>query len=252
MSTAVGRATRRTDRTGEVRAALGTVLDPELDQPITELGFVSAVSSADGRVSVRLRLPTYFCAPNFAWLMVADAHRALTALDWTEHVEVVLDDHFAADEINAGVARGDGFDEAFPALADTQRLDALREVFLRKGMVAAQGRIGRRLLARGWTVSQLADAKLGDLPEREGLPLLRRRRRLDLPSGTGAPVFLAEDGRPLPVSDIERHLRLARTTEVGIDANAEMCKGLLAVRYGPGEREPGEPASVDPAGEEGA
>ncbi|MEW2544618.1 iron-sulfur cluster assembly protein [Streptomyces sp. NPDC047002] len=219
-------------RSRQATEALAAVLDPELDRPITDLGFVHGVTVDGGRVSARLRLPTYFCAPNFAWLMVDDARRALAGLAWADSVEVVLEDHFASDEINAGVACGTGFDEAFPALADAERLDGLREVFLRKGMIASQGRIGRRLLAHGWTPQQLADAKLGDLPERVGLPLLRRRRALGLPSSTGAPAFVDDSGRAVPASGIERHLTLARTTEVGIDANSEMCKGLLAVRYG--------------------
>ncbi|MGQ4511464.1 iron-sulfur cluster assembly protein [Streptomyces sp. DW26H14] len=237
--TAAGRAAARSR---QVTAALATVLDPELDRPITELGFVHRVSVAGGRITARLRLPTYFCAPNFAWLMVDDARRALKALDWAAEVEVELEDHFASDEINAGVARGDGFDDAFPALADTDRLDDLRTVFLRKGMIASQGRIGRRLLDHGWTVQQLADARLGDLPERVGLPLLRRRRALGLPCSTGAPAFVDEAGRAVPASGIERHLTLARTTGVGIDANSEMCKGLFAVRYG---EQPAEHADGD-------
>jgi len=41
-------------------AALATVRDPELDEPITALGFVaSCVVSPEGRAEVRLRLPTY-------------------------------------------------------------------------------------------------------------------------------------------------------------------------------------------------
>ena len=60
-----------------VLAALDVVRDPELDEPITALGFVASctVSGAPGEyvAAVRLRLPTYFCAPNFAFLMVADA-----------------------------------------------------------------------------------------------------------------------------------------------------------------------------------
>ena len=44
--------------------ALGTVYDPELDEPITTLGFVgSCVVSEAGDVDVRLRLPTPQCAP---------------------------------------------------------------------------------------------------------------------------------------------------------------------------------------------
>ena len=65
---------------GAVYAALGTVRDPELDEPITTLGFVASCTvSAEGQAQVRLRLPTYFCAPNFAFLMVADAYDAVTA-----------------------------------------------------------------------------------------------------------------------------------------------------------------------------
>ena len=61
-----------------VRAALDTVRDPELDTSIVELGFVSACSvDDDGTARVRLRLPTFFCAPNFAFLMVADAYDAV-------------------------------------------------------------------------------------------------------------------------------------------------------------------------------
>ena len=39
--------------------ALGTVVDPELDQPVTELGFVSEAAVVAGHARVRLRLPTW-------------------------------------------------------------------------------------------------------------------------------------------------------------------------------------------------
>ena len=64
-----------------VLEALGTVYDPELDEPITSLRFVSSCDvSAGGDVEVRLRLPTPQCAPNFAYLMVADARDAVRRL----------------------------------------------------------------------------------------------------------------------------------------------------------------------------
>ena len=94
--------------------ALGTVVDPELDQPITDLGFVSEAVVVDGHARVRLRLPTYFCAPNFAYLMVADAYDAVRALPAVTSVDVQLEDHFAAAEINAGVAASAGFAGSFP------------------------------------------------------------------------------------------------------------------------------------------
>src|SRR5437764_12701376 len=82
-------------------AALATVRDPELDEPITSLGFVSSCTvSAAGDTTVRLRLPTYFCAPNFAFLMVADAYDALAATEGVRAVDVALEDHFASAAIN--------------------------------------------------------------------------------------------------------------------------------------------------------
>ena len=97
-----------------VIAALATVRDPELDQPVTTLGFVASCTvSAEGRAQVRLRLPTYFCAPNFAFLMVADAYDAVTAVPGVTGAEVVLEDHFASDAINQGVAAQAGFVRSF-------------------------------------------------------------------------------------------------------------------------------------------
>src|ERR1700691_2313615 len=87
------------------RAPLTTVRDPELDEPITTLGFVaSCVVSCEGRAVVRLRLPTYFCAPHFAYLMVADAYDAVSAVPGVRQARIVLEDHFASDVINGGGA----------------------------------------------------------------------------------------------------------------------------------------------------
>jgi metal-sulfur cluster biosynthetic enzyme len=94
----------------QVLAALHTVRDPELDEPVTSLGFVASCTvSCSGVVHVHLRLPTYFCAPNFAFLMVADAYDAVSAVPGVRSVVVELDDHFASDTINSGVAARAGF-----------------------------------------------------------------------------------------------------------------------------------------------
>ena len=83
-------------RRDTVWQALGTVLDPELDEPITALDFVASCTvSGDGVASVHLRLPTFFCAPNFSFLMVADAHDAVSAVEGVTRADVVLDDHHA-------------------------------------------------------------------------------------------------------------------------------------------------------------
>ena len=110
-----------------VWAALATVLDPELDEPITELDFVETCTvSPDGVASVVLRLPTFFCAPNFSWLMVADAYDAVSAVPGVTRADVKLADHHAAAEINGGVAAQAGFVEAFSGQAVAE-LDELRK-----------------------------------------------------------------------------------------------------------------------------
>ena len=127
----------------QILAALASVRDPELDEPVTDLGFVSScVVSAAGDVQVRLRLPTYFCAPNFAFLMVADAYDAVSQVAGVRHAEVILDDHFAADAINAGVAARSGFVQAFGELA-ADELDDLRTDFVRKAVLAGTDRVCR-------------------------------------------------------------------------------------------------------------
>ena len=67
---------------------------------------------------MHLRLPTYFCAPNFAFLMVADAYEAVSAVPGVRRAVIVLDDHFASDAINGGVAARAGFVESFGGLAN--------------------------------------------------------------------------------------------------------------------------------------
>lgn len=215
-----------------VWAALGTVRDPELDEPITDLRFVSSCTvSAAGVAAVRLRLPTFFCAPNFAWLMVADAHDAVTAVPGINRAEIVLDDHFAAATINDGVAARAGFVAAFPGQAQSE-LDELRAVFLRKAALAGQDRIARPLVDTGATPQQLAATRLGDLPPSPDLDRLRQRRAAaGLPHGPHDPLLLHPDGAPVTAAQIPLHLRRARLTRVGIEANGHTCRDLLATRY---------------------
>ncbi len=108
-------------RDAEAMTALSAVVDPELDEPITDLGFVhSLVVSPSGNVKVNLRLPTSFCAPNFAYLMASDAKDVLNELDWTRHVVVELDDHHDSGIINAGLAGDAGYRGTFGHEAGTR------------------------------------------------------------------------------------------------------------------------------------
>jgi metal-sulfur cluster biosynthetic enzyme len=226
-----------------VLAALEAVRDPELDEPITTLGFVSSCAvSADGDAQVRLRLPTYFCAPNFAFLMVADAYDAVSALPGVRTTEVVLEDHFASDAINGGVAARAGFARSFDGEAAGE-LHQLRADFLRKAVMAGTDLVCRPLAAAGTGPPELAALTLGQAPPSASLERLRQRRaELGLPAGDDAPLLIdPATGATLEADAVPLHLRRAHTTRVSIEANAGNCRGRLRHRDGTsgrGEEEP--------------
>ena len=90
------------DQRERVLDALAEVYDPELDEPITELGFVTSCEvSRRRRRRNRPAAPTPQCAPNFAYLMAADARSAVRRLPEVREVTVRLDDHYTGEEINA-------------------------------------------------------------------------------------------------------------------------------------------------------
>ncbi|MFC5996157.1 iron-sulfur cluster assembly protein [Pseudonocardia hispaniensis] len=215
-----------------VWAALETVLDPELDEPITALDFVeSCTVSDDGVARVRLRLPTFFCAPNFSFLMVADAYDAVSAVEGVSRTEVTLADHHAADEINDGVAAHAGFVGSFAGEAVAE-LDELRRTFLTKAAVAGQDRVARPLVDAGVGPDELAAMTLGDAPDSVDKRRLRERReRLGLPHGDDAPLLMHPDGSRVTSAQVPLHLRRARLQRIGIETNGEYCKSLLAARY---------------------
>jgi metal-sulfur cluster biosynthetic enzyme len=217
---------------GEVLGALSGVRDPELDEPLTDLGFVQAVIIDGDSVAVRLRLPTYFCAPNFAFLMVDDARAALLGIDGVRAVDVELGDHFASDEINHAVREERGFGGAFPDESEGG-LESLRVLFQRKAFGASQGRLCSELLAAGHELPELASMGLADLPagaDRDRCVQLRRA--LGLPAAEDSPAFLLPDGRSLDGAGLDRYLRIWRLIRVSLEGNAGLCRSLLGTRYG--------------------
>jgi metal-sulfur cluster biosynthetic enzyme len=224
---------RRPGLASTALAALATVRDPELDEPITTLGFVaSCVVSDEGRAVVRLRLPTYFCAPNFAFLMVADSHDAVAAVPGVRSAEVVLEDHFASDAINTGVAAQAGFVASFDGEAVAE-LGDLRAQFLRKAIMAGTDQVCRPLVAAGATPSDLVNLTLGAVPASPELIRLRQRRaELGLPDRDDAPLLLdPATGERIPEANVPLHLRRARVTRAGIEANTSICSGMFKARY---------------------
>jgi len=233
------RPTERDDAAvvGRVWEALRTVRDPELDNDVVSLDFVASLEVDENRVAhVRLRLPTYFCAPNFAFLMVADAWDAVSTVAGLDDVDVELIDHFAADAINRGVAARAGFVHSMAGTEvgeAVEELDTLRRQFTERALMAGTDLVVRPMVKEGRTPEELAAMTLGEAPPSADLTRLRsRRRELGIPSSDDDPLVVDPSGRKVGVEALPLHLRKARSFQVGVDANTSICRGQLAVRYG--------------------
>ncbi|MBB3037131.1 iron-sulfur cluster assembly protein [Hoyosella altamirensis] len=219
----------------QVIAALGTVSDPELDEPITELGFVRSITFDDHGVIVHLRLPTAFCSPNFAYLMASDAQDALRMVDNIGSVHVLLDDHHDSQKINAGLAANAGYRGTFGEEAE-ESLAELRRTFLRKAHTAAMERCVEAQLKRtGVRLDEIHRLTLRDLPAgKQKTALLRRRVDVGLSICPSSRVVVDDAGRPLSPDAVPARLRFAKSVRISMEGNAHFCRGLLATRYSDG------------------
>ena len=212
--------------------ALTGVRDPELDEPITTLGFVSEVEVFDEAVRVWLRLPTYFCAPNFSYLMVEDSRGAALSVSGVRRAEIMLDGHHASGEINTGVGDGRGFDDSFAGETSGEALDEVRNTFRRKAFVRRQEMLCRLLMSDGASPQDLAGMTLADVYHSPQFEVyLERRSELGLNVSPEASLIVDPDGKRIPEEAVVDHLRFARLTRVSIEGNAAHCLGLLAARY---------------------
>src|ERR1700726_2818018 len=190
------------DRQAEIWACLQGVMDPELDESVTDLNFVTKADvDSENRVHIEFRLPTYWCAANFSFLMADDMRRAVTALDWVEGISVVLGEHMYADKINAGLARGLTFQETFGAEADGD-LDGLRRTFLLKAFQRRQAALLAHLIEAGHHASRLVEMTLDDLIDLEvddaGARLRTRYlERRPIVADATSRAFAGADGDPL-------------------------------------------------------
>ncbi len=89
-----------------VRAVAGGVKDPEVRTSIAELGLLDEVEVDGGHVMVGFHLTSPLCPHRFAGQIGREIRRRVGRLPGVVSVEVVLRDHFAAEElhrlINAG------------------------------------------------------------------------------------------------------------------------------------------------------
>ena len=248
----------------QVWQTIRAVTDPELDESIADLGFIQSLvitaSPPDAcapncsDVHITFRLPTYWCAANFAFIMAEDLRERVAQLPWVDEVRVELADHFTAGEINHGLAAGKSFSESFPDEGGGDLKD-LRLLFRLKAFQRRQYGLLRYLLAisgdtpearakiLAMTITRLRDYPLHD---DEGVKLriayLEIRPeflRPPLPSSSVSDAasdslaFILPNGKPIDPAGLDAHLRELRRTTTNIEFNAALCSSLLKSRNKP-------------------
>ena len=244
----------------QVYAAILDVLDPELDETLVKLGFIDSVRVEGPDVTVIFKLPTFWCAPNFAYLMAADLRNRVRTLPGVRNTRIVLLDHCAEEEITSGINRGLSFGDAFPEDAcdeDGEDLEDLRRTFLRKGFLMRQDTLLRKLLqarldeatilnlrVADLVVDELADAVFVTTPGgavrldkagRSAMLYLRKSKLLGLPQGEQDRLIVDDEGHPVPSGGLKDFLRRSRSVRMNILFNTSLCKGLFQTRYGPSQ-----------------
>ncbi|WP_407180972.1 metal-sulfur cluster assembly factor [Bradyrhizobium sp. STM 3562] len=231
----------RDRKASEVWARLATVTDPELDEPVTELGFVELVTvHDDGGVDIVFRLPTYWCSANFAFLMADDMRQAVSALPWVRGARPQLRDHMVAQEINRGVGEGKSFADALKDFAPGGSLGDLREKFRRKAFERRQEFMIRALRGLGYedpaicrmTLGTYDEVSFGSEEAARQKPRYREllvERRLAYLRDDRA--FVTYEGRPIRRHELASYLQRLRGVRINMEFNSSLCRGLLAARY---------------------
>ena len=224
--------------TRRVWAALDAVMDPELDRSVAEMGFIERVAVDGDAVTIEFRLPTFWCAANFAYLMAWDMAAAVEALPGIAHARVRLLDHFAAPRINAGIAQRRRFEDVFGDEAGGG-LDRLRRTFLEKAYLRRQLAVADELKVHA-SPARITDLDVGGLRdngaavggELQGLIIryLSLREAVLGRFGDHDPAFVTLGGEALPEHGLPEYWRTARRSLRSADANAEMCRIQLAAR----------------------
>ena len=164
--------------------------------------------------------------------MASDTRRVARAVPGVRNVAVTLQDHYTGDEINAAMSGGQGFTGAFPGETDDDDLEALRELFTRKALIARQATVCQAMLAGGATAQQVTGATVAQLPDvPEARRALELRRRLEIPTTPGSPALVLPNGDPVTADQLSRWLRMARLVQTSLEANGGICRSLLQVRH---------------------
>ena len=248
----------------QVWARLDLVMDPELDEPVTDMGFIEAVSvtwPAPGQntstVHVSFRLPTYWCSPNFAFLMAEGIKRQVEVLPWVGQAVVTLQDHMAADEMNAAINAGASFGSVFEDLHPGEDLSALREKFDVKAFQRRQEVVIKALVKMGFLPAEIVTMPRGLLDgvtlddaedaRQKGryLAILHEKQLAPGPANLAFPTYQGP-----PITDFALYMSLLRSVRINMEFSGSLCRGLKQSRYQLADLSGAVPVLVDHAARE--
>ncbi|MDZ4310712.1 MAG: iron-sulfur cluster assembly protein [Cypionkella sp.] len=228
----------------QVWARLDLVMDPELDEPVTDMGFIEAVSITSppdqniSTVHVSFRLPTYWCSPNFAFLMAEGIKRQIETLPWVGQAVVTLQDHMAAEEMNAAVNAGASFGAVFAELHPDENLAALREKFDIKAFQRRQEVVIKAMLAMGFLPNEILTMPraLVEIAEFADPDAVRQKARylaiLDEKHLAPSPRDLAfPTYQGTRIDDYPQYMDLLRAVRINMEFSGSLCRGLKRSRY---------------------
>ncbi|MCV9963195.1 iron-sulfur cluster assembly protein [Pararhizobium sp. BT-229] len=248
-------ATLSESRQRELWRRLEDVNDPELDEPVTDMGFIERAEIAiDGTIDLGFRLPTYWCSPNFAFLMLDDVRKALEGLPWCPDYRITLHDHMFAEDVNKGIAEGKSFAEIFGSLAEKTDLDDLREKFRLKAFKRRQEAVILDLRGIGLPDGEIVAMSLAafdtlEVGSEEAWKHKARYRQALLLRWQGLHsrdlAFVDYEGESIAPEALQVHLADLRSVRINMEFNGALCRGLKGTRYKEMEMVDGEPTLVD-------
>jgi metal-sulfur cluster biosynthetic enzyme len=240
---------QRIDRTA-VREQLDRVTDPELDRSIVELEYIDEIEIDGGSVAINVTLPTAWCSPAFAWMMMIDAREELSSLSEITDATVDLRDHMHAAEINEGVNEHLPFEAVFDD-ADGD-IEAVRQELDEKARAARQYRAVSALLDGGAKPEQIVGLLREDLTmdskERATVRLnetlsicvdsepleryLEKATATGVVSGSKDRLFVTPEGEAIPPSEFETVHRRGRLAATNMSGQGHVCANLADARIG--------------------
>jgi len=232
----------RSELEAEVLGCLENVIDPELDEPVTDMGFVESVKVCrDERcVEVEFRLPTYWCSPNFAFLMAFDMRIEIEKLNWVRDTKITLNDHCFGDRINEGVNGDRDFSDVFAEYCNGDDLSALRNQFQEKAFIRRQESVLLALKKQGHSDQGIVDMTIEKFDaivfdDDEARKQKPRYRSILFSQGLAETkldfAFLTWTGKRLTSNGLRAYLSLSRGVRINMEFNGALCRGLKDARY---------------------